>query len=87
MKKVLLSIGVGCVMTWLLYVYAKHPRPGPTPIVEYILLPLYLLLCSISPDGALGELVGWVVTVLIMSLVSYLALSLLWVLLRGRRRE
>ena len=87
MKKLLVSIGVGCVMSWLLGVYAKHPRSGPTPIIEYILLPLYLLLSSISPDGALGELVGWVVTVLLLSLVSYLALSLLWVLLRGRRRD
>jgi len=76
MKKLVLSICIGCALTWALYAYANHPRSGPTPFIQYVLVPLYLLLSFVSPSGPLGEMVGWTLTILLMSLVTYLAIWL-----------
>ena len=77
MKKFLLSICGGCLLTWALYAYIHHHRSGPgfiRGLIRYTVeLPLYLLLSLLSPDGPLGEVVGWSLTVLIMSFVAYLA--------------
>jgi energy-coupling factor transporter transmembrane protein EcfT len=74
-------------MTWALYVYANKPRHGPTPFIECVLVPLYLILSFLSPTGPFGEFVGWAITILLMIVISY---SIIWaaesVLKHGPRR-
>src|SRR5882762_8821011 len=82
MKRIALSLAIGCGLTWALYVYANHPRSGPTFLTKYVLTPIYLFLTAVSPSGLLGEIVACALTILLISLVTYLALVLFAILFR-----
>jgi hypothetical protein len=76
MKRALLSICIGCVLTWLLFLYVTHPRSGPTPVV-IIIIPFQLLASAITKDRMMGEIVFYSLIISFMSLLAYAGFRLI----------
>jgi hypothetical protein len=84
MKRVLLSICIGCVITWLLFLYGAHPRSGPTPIIALLMVPFQLLASFVIKDQIVGEILYYGMQVIVMSLLSYVVL---YIVSQFRKRE
>ena len=83
MKKILLSIGIGFGIAWLLYLYASQPSDGPR-FIGTVLLPFRLFASSVTEDRVFGEVVYFGAQVFLFGSVSYVALRLLGCVPRSR---
>ena len=50
MKKIFISLVVGCFVTWLMYLYTSHPRTGPTLGIILLILPFNVLTSIITKE-------------------------------------
>jgi hypothetical protein len=82
MKRILVSILIGCLLTGLLFAICQVPTSGPTPIV-FVVVPFQILASLITKDRALGEFVYYGIQIIVFGGICYFALSVF----RGFRRE
>jgi len=75
MKKILLSIGIGCLITWVVYLFASQPSNGPR-FIALVLLPFRLFASLVTQDRAFGEVVYFGTQILLVSSISFAALCL-----------
>jgi hypothetical protein len=72
MKKIFLSIGIGCGITWALYLFASQPSDGLRLIV-FVLLPFRLFASLVTKDRAFGEVVYFGSQILLASSIAFVA--------------
>jgi hypothetical protein len=75
MKRALLSIGIGCALTGLLFLFAAHPSTGVTTVV-FIIIPFQLLASAITENKVLGEIIFYGLIISFMSVLAYAGLRL-----------
>ena len=81
-----MSLGIGCVVTWAVFVYASQPSNEPRAIT-WLLIPFMLLASSVTDDRALGEVVYFGAQILSVSLVCFLALTVFAAYLKFRDED
>jgi len=73
MKRILVSILIGCLLTGLLFAICQDPTSGPTPIV-FVVVPFQMLASLITKDQASGELVYYGIQIIVFGGMCYLVL-------------
>jgi hypothetical protein len=73
MKRILVSILIGCLLTGLLFAICQDPTSGPTPIV-FVVVPFQILASLITKDRAVGEFVYYGIQIIVFGGMCYLVL-------------
>ena len=87
MKKLLLSLLIGCALTAILYWYCEQPSNGSGWIVMAFVVPLQIIAMVITKNDDLGEMVFYGLLVIWFSFGGYLIVACLdWARKRLRRK-
>jgi hypothetical protein len=82
-KRLLISVAGGGVLTWLTYMYIQIPSTGPRLIAIVFLIPMQMLATSITKDRNLGEIVYWSLLVVVYTAILFLV----WWVIEGVLNE
>jgi hypothetical protein len=74
MKKILISIGIGVVLSFLAYLYCVHPRSGPTPFIIYFIVPIELVAMASTKNPTLRDIIFCAILLGLTSVISYLTI-------------
>lgn len=74
-KRLLISLAVGGVLTWLTYAYCRIPSTGPRLISIVFLVPMQLVATAIAKDRHLQEVVYWSLLVVFYSVCVFLVVG------------
>lgn len=78
MKKVLISIVLGGIITWIIYLIGRIPTTnGPNPLVLICVMPFQILALIINRYVPVGDIVYFGMQILFWSLVSFAGLSVI----------
>lgn len=75
MKRVTLSVLIGCLLTGTLTVCLRIPTNGPTLLDLLVAVPFQMLTMLITKDETLGEFVYFGLQIIVFSGTCYLSLT------------
>jgi hypothetical protein len=73
-KKVLFSLLIGALLTWALYFQSIEPSDGPKAVTLFLVIPVQLLVSTITREKMTGEFLFYGIFVFAFSLGSYLVM-------------
>ena len=77
MKRILLSILVGCILAGIVYLYGCFPSIGTNFAYKILIVPFMLAASLIPADGLASDIIYYIIQVIFYSIVCFGILSIL----------
>jgi len=83
-RRILLSVLMGCFLTGLVYLYGTHPRNGPSLGIMVLIIPFQIVASLIAESEPYADIAYFTIQVVFWGLLCFTILCFFGLLKKGK---